>query len=165
MDSQQDDGGTGFRYHRRSIRLPKFDYTWTRAYFVTIRVKTHDPLFEIPQLRQILVETWEGLPQQFTGVTLDEFVIMPDHIHFILWLDGTRKDVPLGNIVGAYKSITTVQWIQHLKSVGKDMHYPCRIWREKLIDRFVRIDELEQTRLYIRNNPKKLYPGNNPDVG
>ena len=90
---------------------------------------------------------------------------MPDHIHFILWLDGTRKDVPIGNVIGAYKSITTVHWIQHLKSVGKDMQYPCRIWQEKFHDRVLRLDELEQTRLYIRNNPKKLYPGNNPDVG
>ena len=45
------------------------------------------------------------------------------------------------------------------------MQYPCRIWQEKFHDRVLRLDELEQTRLYIRNNPKKLYPGNNPDVG
>lgn len=116
MDSQQDDGGTEFRYHRRSIRLPKHDYSWTRAYFVTIRVKTHDPLFEIPQLRQILLETWEGLPQRFPGVTLDEFVIMPDHMHFILWLDGLVERAPtLGEVIGAYKSLTTVAWIRYSK--------------------------------------------------
>ena len=153
------------RFTRKSLRLPNRDYAAAGAYFVTIRTLDFHRFFEIPKLRYILLEVWHALPKRFPQVTLDEFVIMPDHIHFILWLDGTRKDVPLGNIVGAYKSITTVQWIQHLKSVEEDMHYPCRIWQEKCIDRVVRIDELEQTRLYIRNNPKKLYPGNNPDVG
>jgi len=156
MDSQQDDGGTGFRYHRRSIRLPKFDYTWTRAYFVTIRVKTHDPLFEIPQLRQILVETWEGLPQQFTGVTLDEFVIMPDHMHFILWLDGLVERAPtLGEVVGAYKSLTTVAWIRYSKAAHMDSIGP--FWLRNYFDRIIRNNaELESARLYIRNNPHKL---------
>ncbi len=87
MTSQKDDGSTGYRYHRRSTRLSKHDYT-RGIYFVTVRTQTHDPLFEIPQLRAILEETWQALPQRFPGVTLDEFVIMPDHVHFILRLDG-----------------------------------------------------------------------------
>ncbi len=153
------------RFTRKSLRLPGRDYSAAGAYFVTIRSLPPDRLFEIPKLRYILLDTWNALPKRFPSVTLDEFVIMPDHVHFILWLDGTQKEVALGNVVGAYKSITTVQWIKHLKSVGKDMHYPCRIWQPKFNDRVVRIDEYEQKRLYIRNNPKKPYPGNNPDVG
>ncbi len=152
-------------FTRKSLRLPGHDYTAAGAYFITVKALPPHRFFEIPTLRYILLDAWHALPKRFPHVTLDEYVIMPDHIHFILWLDGTRKDVPLGNVVGAYKSITTVHWIQHLKSVGKDMQYPCRIWQEKFHDRVLRLDELEQTRLYIRNNPKKLYPGNNPDVG
>src|SRR5205814_979705 len=85
QESQQD---KTYKYHRRSTRLPKHDYSWSRGYFVTIRTSTHDPLFEVPQLHAILRETREALPQRFPGVTLDAFVIMPDHVHFILWLNG-----------------------------------------------------------------------------
>ncbi len=156
MDSQQNEGETNYPHHRRSIRLSTHDYSWTRAYFVTIRVKTHDPLFEIPQLRQILLETWEGLPQRFPGVTLDEFVIMPDHMHFILWLDGLAKPAPtLSEVVGAYKSITTVAWIRYSKAARMDSIGP--FWLRNYYDRIIRNSvELEKARLYIRNNPRKL---------
>ena len=145
------------RYTRKSLRLPDRDYASAGAYFVTIRGMKPDSLFEIPQLRSILRDTWLALPERFSCVKLDEFVIMPDHIHFILWLSNEQtKRVTLGNVVGAYKSITTVQWIKYLKSVGEDMKYPCRIWQERYYDRVVRMDELERIRLYVRNNPKKL---------
>ncbi len=156
MTSQQDDGSAEFHYNRRSLRLPRHDYTWTRAYFVTMRVRTHDPLFEIPQLRQILMETWEALPQRFPSVTLDEFVIMPDHVHFIVWLDGLVDHAPtLGNVVGAYKSLTTVAWIRYSKAAHMNSIGP--FWLRNYIERVIRNnDELERMRLYIRNNPHKL---------
>ena len=115
-----------------------------------------DPLFAIPKLRYILLDTWQTLPKRFPNVTLDEFVIMPDHIHFILWLDGTPgKELTLGKIIAAYKSLTTVLWLQHLKSVGKDMYSPCRIWQSGYYERVIRMNELQHTRQYIRNNPTK----------
>ncbi len=153
------------RYTRKSLRLSGRDYSAAGAYFVTIRCLPPDKVFEIPELRDILSDTWKALPKRFPSVTLDEFMIMPDHVHFILWLDGTQKEVALGNVVGAYKSITTVQWIKYLKSIGKDMYYPCRIWQPKFNDHVVRTNELEQKRLYIRNNPKKAASGNKPEVG
>jgi putative transposase len=144
------------RFTRKSLRLPHRDYSAAGAYFVTIRALPPDPLFEIPKLRYILLQVWQDLPKRFAHVRLDEFVIMPDHVHFILWLDGTRgKNLTLGSVVGVYKSLTTVLWLQHLKSVGKDMRYSCRIWQEGYYDRVVRVDELEQTRQYIRDNPTK----------
>jgi putative transposase len=72
------------RFTRKSLRLATRDYTAAGAYFVTIRALPPDPLFAIPKLRYILLETWHALPKRFSHVTLDEFVIMPDHIHFIL---------------------------------------------------------------------------------
>jgi len=114
------------------------------------------PLLPHPSSPHLLARRFpeQTLPRRFPHVTLDEFVIMPDHVHFILWLDGTRaKGLRLGNVVGACKSLTTVLWLQHLKSVGKDMWFPCRIWQGGYYERVVRIDELEQTRQYIRNNP------------
>jgi putative transposase len=153
------------RYKRKSLRLKGRDYSAAGAYFITIRTYQYERFLEIPKLRYILLEVWKELPQLYPHVTLDEFVIMPDHIHFILWLDGTKPDLPLGSVVGAFKSITTVRWLQHLKDVGKDMEYPCHLWQFNYNDRIIRQGALEPTRQYIRNNPKKIYPGNNPDVG
>src|SRR6266699_1933443 len=144
------------RFTRKSLRLSTRKYTEAGAYFVTIRALPPDPLFAIPKLRYILLDTWQTLPKRFPNVTLDEFVIMPDHIHFILWLDGTPgKELTLGKIIAAYKSLTTVLWLQHLNSAGKDMYSPCRIWQSGYYERVIRMNELQHTRQYIRNNPTK----------
>jgi putative transposase len=144
------------RFTRKSLRLPNRDYTAAGAYFVTIHALPSHSFFTLPKLHQILADTWQTLPKRFPNVKLDAFVIMPDHIHFILWLDGTkRKWMALGNIVGAYKSITTVLWLKHLKAIGKDIEYPCQIWQDDYYEHVVRIGELEATRQYIRDNPKK----------
>jgi putative transposase len=156
MDSQENDPGKTYPYHRLSLRLPKHDYTWTRGYFVTIRAKVHEPLFEIPELRAILMEQWEALPQRFPSITKDEFVIMPDHMHFIIWLNGLAKNAPtLGSIVGAYKSLTTVAWIRHHKTLKRD--YPGNFWLRDYFEIIISgSDELETIRHYIRTNPAKL---------
>ncbi|MFL5657087.1 MAG: transposase [Ktedonobacteraceae bacterium] len=142
------------RFTRQSLRISDRDYSSASAYYVTIRAEQHEPVFEIPELRKILEETWQALPHRFPGVTLDEFVIMPDHIHFIIWLDGTMDNAPtLGSVVGAYKSITTVTWYEHLKTKGTT--WPGYVWQRNYYERVLRISELKQKRLYIRNNPTK----------
>jgi len=156
MGYQKYDTNRSIIHKRKSLRLPKHDYTWTGAYFVTIRVKLHEPIFEVPELRTILIEHWEALPQRFPGITLDEYIVMPDHIHFIIWLDGTVPSAPtLGDVVGAYKSLVTNAWLRHIKD--KIVEYPGRFWQDNYFERCIREkDELEQTREYIRNNPAKL---------
>lgn len=141
------------RHHRKSVRLTKHNYGWTASYFVTIHAQQPEPIFETPQLRTILTETWQALPNRFPGATLDEFVIMPDHIHFIIHLEGNTQNPPtLGLVVGAYKSLTTVAWLRHIKTTG--MECPGQIWQRNYYDRIIRDpNELEQTRQYIRNNP------------
>src|SRR5690349_16943573 len=143
------------RYNRQSIRLKTHNYEWTGTYFVTIGTDRREPLFEIPELRAILIENWKALPDRFPNVTLDEFVIMPDHIHFIIWLEGNVENAPsLGSVIGAYKSLTAVAWLRHIKTTG--MECSARIWETNYYDRIIRdTKELEQEHLYIRNNPTK----------
>ncbi len=142
------------RHHRTSIRLSGHDYTASNAYFVTIKVAQRLPLFEIPELRKILLATWKALPERFPGVALDEFVVMPDHIHFIIWLDNTFENAPtLGAVVGAYKSLTTVAWLQYIQSAN--LEQPGRFWQRNFYEHIVRIPKLAETRLYILNNPMK----------
>ncbi len=142
-------------FTRRSLRLPTRNYASKSAYFITIRSDHFQPLFEIPELRTILAETWNSLPKRFPSVTLDEFIIMPDHIHFILWLDHVQQNtLTLGRVIGAYKSLAAVAWLRHIES-NNLLQYPGRIWQRNYYERVIRISELEQTRLYIRNNPTK----------
>ena len=102
-----------------------------------------------------MLEKWQQLSQQFSGVQVDTFVIMPDHIHGILWLDGTAKDAPtLGKVVGAFKAWITVTW----RSYHKEAHIPClsHLWQKDYYEHVIRNDaDLDQTRQYTLNNPLK----------
>jgi putative transposase len=145
--------------NRRTIRIPSRDYTATSAYFVTLRAYRPEPIFEIPKIRELVLETWRTLPNRFPTVTLDEFIIMPDHIHLILWLNNThnnpQENTPkLGDVIGAYKSIISVSWLKHIKS--NKLECAGRIWHRNYYERIVRIPDLEKTRAYIRNNPNKF---------
>jgi len=81
---------------------------------------------------------------------------MPDHVHLIIRLEGNvEKPTTLGAVMGAYKSLTTVTWIKHIKS--NNLECPGIIWQTKYYERTIRdAQELEQTRQYIRNNPIEL---------
>jgi putative transposase len=82
------------KHHRHSIRLPEYDYTQPGAYFVTICVKNRDCLFgeivngemRLNEYGEIVTEKWRWLAQQYPYVKLDEFIVMPNHFHGILWI-------------------------------------------------------------------------------
>lgn len=75
---QMRDGG------RRSIRLAGHDYSLPGEYFVTICTRDRAPTLADLRLSEIVQTTWHELPRRFPGVVLDEFVIMPNHIHAII---------------------------------------------------------------------------------
>jgi REP element-mobilizing transposase RayT len=105
----------------------------------------------------LLQEHWLALPERFPTVRLDEFVIMPDHLHFILWLEGQQSTNPrLSEVIGAYKSLVAVAWIKHVEN--NELNCSARVWQKGYYERVVRQDELDQTRYYIRTNPLKLMP-------
>ena len=82
--------------HRRSIRLRGYDYTRRGAYFVTVCTQDRRRLFgTVVNGRMVLndagrmVKTvWDELPGHYPGVDVDEFVVMPDHIHGVVRLTG-----------------------------------------------------------------------------
>lgn len=88
-------------HHRRSIRLQDFDYSEAGAYFVTVCTWNRECLFGdivngemcVSDAGEIVTKTWDNLPNHYGNVALDEFVIMPNHIHGIIVLQS--------NIVGA----------------------------------------------------------------
>ncbi|MCS6938245.1 MAG: transposase [Roseiflexus sp.] len=86
------------RHHRRSIRLPGYDYTQPGAYFVTIvtHCRTHvfgevvDGDMRLNAWGDIVRDEWFKTAQIRPYVQLrdDEFVVMPNHIHGIIWIVG-----------------------------------------------------------------------------
>ena len=89
-----------FRHRRRSIRLKGHDYTQPAAYFVTIRTWDRECLFGgvveqvvvLSEFGRILAEEWEQTAVLRPYVRLDSFVVMPNHIHGILWIIHTDAD-------------------------------------------------------------------------
>ncbi len=87
-------------HHRRSIRLPDYDYTSAGAYFITICASGKECLFgavENGQIRlndaeRIAAQCWRDIPLHFPHAALDEFVVMPNHVHGIIMIDDGKVD-------------------------------------------------------------------------
>jgi len=94
---------------RRSIRLPEHDYSKQGLYFLTICVKDHLCLLGkiengdcvLSQVGRIVKKNWMDIPNAFPRVILDDYVIMPNHIHGIIILAGHGRGLinqtPTGN--------------------------------------------------------------------
>ncbi len=82
-------GGSSQR-QRRSIRLKEYDYGSAGAYFVTICTRRRECILDDPVITGIITDVWHALPEWFPTIALDEFVVMPNHVHFIVWLQDGR---------------------------------------------------------------------------
>jgi putative transposase len=76
------------KYHRRSIRLRGWDYTTPGAYFITICTYQRENLFEDDRFRELAENAWRNIPTHphASRVILDEWIVMPNHLHGILIL-------------------------------------------------------------------------------
>jgi REP element-mobilizing transposase RayT len=82
------------KHHRRSIRLPHYDYSQPGAYFVTIVAWQRECLFgeivnaetRLYKIGKIVESEWLALPKRFSSLELGAWVIMPNHFHGILWI-------------------------------------------------------------------------------
>jgi REP element-mobilizing transposase RayT len=88
-------------HHRHSIRLKDYDYSQAGAYFVTICAWQRECLFGeivngemvLNDMGQIVNLVWSALPEHFTSIQLDEYLIMPNHFHGILHINETIEVV------------------------------------------------------------------------
>ncbi len=137
---------------RKGLRLKGFDYSSRRAYFVTICSHSNRLVFNKKNIKNIIMETWEKIPEHYHSVSLDKFIIMPNHIHGILWMVNHNKpgrsQIPtLGNIIGSFKSGVT-------RDIRKRKLMKGKIWKRNYFDRIIRNDEeSNMIRQYILNNP------------
>ena len=79
-------------FGRRSIRMRGYDYSLAGAYFVTVCTQNRLCLFgnvnneqmTLNQAGQMVYEQWLDLPKRFPESAIDEFTMMPNHLHGIL---------------------------------------------------------------------------------
>jgi putative transposase len=150
------------KHHRRSIRLKGFDYSRLAVYFVTICVQNRECLFGNISQNQMLLndagkmvsDDWLSLPARFPSVILDEFIVMPNHFHGIIYISPNSLDRPtLGRIIGAFKSITNNNYMTGV-NIQNWQPFNKRLWQRNYYEHIVRDDSaLEKIQGYIQNNP------------
>jgi len=107
--------------------------------------------------------SWTYLAQAYPYVGLDEWVIMPNHLHGIIIISancrggsrtaptGERKMKPLGRLIGAFKTISTKQINFTRKTSGAPF------WQRNFYEHVIRDDHsLNRIREYIVTNPLQL---------
>ena len=159
------------RHHRQSIRLPDYDYSQPGWYYVTIVCQEHACLLDPQPVRDMIMKWWRALPEKFGNVCIDQFVIMPNHVHGIIEItaeptvganrcvrpqENTHPDTPLptlGRIVQWFKTMTTNAYIRGVKNDGWEP-FPRRVWQRNYYERIIRNErELNAIRQYILDNP------------
>jgi REP-associated tyrosine transposase len=168
-------------HHRSSIRLKGYDYTQAGAYFVTLVVShreywlgnMHSDTVVLSEMGKMVKECWLKLPQTF-NIQLDEWVIMPNHLHGIIVIEwkrtgeasarniehnirNSRADASpqpngtihgsLGAIIQNYKSVSTRRVNQMRGTPGLPL------WQRNYYERIIRDEgEWGRIRSYIQEN-------------
>jgi len=87
------------RFSDKGLRLQSWDYSWDGKYFITINTKDKVECFgdviseELHHSAQgrLANEFWEMIPEQFPFARLDEFIVMPNHVHGIIEIDKSNS--------------------------------------------------------------------------
>lgn len=171
------------KYRIKSNRLQGYDYASQGAYFVTICTKDKRHLFgEVVNEKMILNEfgkvafnEWQRTSEVRKNVTIDKFVIMPNHVHGIIFIDYQVEKSPkvnvqtncnvaktncnlslprqngtsqtIGSIIRGFK-IGVTKYVRNNSNIQD-------VWQANYYDRIVRNDvELNNFGEYIMNNPR-----------
>jgi len=155
-------------HHRRSIRLKGYDYSRAGAYFVTIVAFQRECLFgeivdgemQLNDFGIIVDDTRIWLETQYPYVELLNGIVMPNHFHGLLMIHdndgrgGSRsaptdiKRKPLGQLIGAFKTVSTKQINSIRHTEGKV------IWQRNYYEHIVRNEkEMDNIWNYIKSNP------------
>ena len=152
---------------RKANRLPGYDYSQNGAYFVTICTKNRerilcdivvgDGVLDVPQVRltnfgQAVKKRIEEMNDTYDFISVDKYVIMPNHIHLIVRIDfpqgGTSRTPSPTNAVIPHFISTLKRFVN--QDVGTN------IWQRSYHDHIIRDDaDYLQIWQYIDENPLK----------
>ena len=166
------------KYRIESTRLPHWDYGQAGYYFVTICTKDRAYIFgdvvqddvKLTRIGEIVAEEWLETENVRFNVELDEWIIMPNHVHLILVItfqilnvERPNQETPqrgvstgaalekwaantVGSIIGQFKGKCTKRiWAEGFTEFA---------WQPRFYDRIIRDEEaLNKARVYIASNP------------
>ena len=177
--------------HQKQYRYKNYDYSQNGFYFVTICTKDHqmflgditklgneyNPIYEmkLSEIGKMVEQYWTEIPKHFPFVNLDEYTVMPNHIHGIIEINkqicnGRNEALPrsyngkypqmskispksgsISTIIGSFKAIVT-------KTINQKYSENDFSWQSRFHDRIIRNEkELNAIRKYIFENPAKWY--------
>jgi len=166
---------------RKSIRLKNYDYSSSGYYFLTLCTYKHQCFFGeiknqkmyLNQFGKIVQNVWKSLPDHHP-IKLDQFQIMPNHLHFIIQIRrtgapwcaripkiesqthaGAARSAPtLGNIIRLFKSTCTKKINRSIRA-PRGAPYPARLWHRNYYEHIIHHPKsLIRIRQYILNNPQ-----------
>ncbi len=162
-------------HHRQSIRIRGWHYASPGWYFLTfgtwgrrrLLAEVRDRRICLTPAGRVVEASWHAIPTHFPGVTLDAFVVMPDHVHGLLHLDNPRPAAgdgeralwsghgppprSVGAIIGSLKSASS----REIRRCWPDA--PPRIWHRNYYERLIDTEPmLHIIRRYIALNPPRL---------
>lgn len=166
-------------HYRRSIRLRDYDYSQPGAYYVTICTHERRCLFgkiadsevRLNSLGHAIRHHWQDLPNHHAGVELDEYVVMPNHLHGIVVIGESsgeivgmpaegeaglaptpavvhsRRKPTLASVIGSFKSACT-------RTINRQLERPITLWQRGYYEHVIRSEAaLARIRQYIEDNP------------
>ena len=103
---------------------------------------------------------WVDLKNKFNNIEIDAYIVMPNHLHGIIiirnnaLMEATTRIAPtIGNIIGAFKSITTNKYIREVRN-NNFAPFDKILWQRNYYEHIIRDDEaFYKIREYIFNNP------------
>ncbi len=145
---------------RKQIRLPEYDFRTVNAYFVTICTKDRKNLFwenvgasiarpqdvRLSAYGEIVDKAISEIGNRYPAVSVDKYVIMPNHIHLLLQIHSDEDGRPM-----VAPTLSTV--VQQMKgAVSKQVGFP--LWQKGFYDHVVRGDrDYQDVWTYIEGNP------------
>ena len=183
-------GARGALPERRSIRLSGYDYRSAGAYFVTICTHRRALLFDHSPFAEVAREQWAVSASLRAGIALDAFVVMPNHVHGVVWLVPTAATpVPVGSVgaqraaplrgapgarprvaagsLGAFVRAYKAAVARAINRLRRTAAAP--VWQRNYYEHVVRDQpDLDRIRRYVADNPRRWAfdrenPGGHPD--
>ena len=141
--------------HRKSPRIPGYDYSAEGYYFITICTYVKKCIFwdgqELNRFGMIAQKELDQLESHYSRLRIDKCVVMPNHIHAIVVIGCDGKEGPLPDlnaVVGQYKSGVSRQ----IHKLAPDLP----VWQRSYYDHGIRYQtDYEKIWSYIDSNPQR----------
>ena len=160
---------------RKNMRLNGYDYSQPGAYFLTICTHSRECVLgdvvngkmHLYEAGDIVLDCWNDLANHYAAIELDEFVVMPNHVHGIIVIVDTGKLQGSSPQGAGYKPATTSvgtlpEVVRGFKTFSARRINQTRnrtgqpVWQRNYYERVIRDERtLAAVREYIVNNPAK----------